>query len=262
MADIKTFRRLRTQELMQFQEILRRNASDLCPDLSALQTAVATCQVDRSRDSWGYELPTMVVQGVNTRHTLPRNITFVEVKFSLFIRCLPKVDNYMDPCTELSFNIEIAGKSDTDEPVSANCFWHLDRHLHSEGDNSSNFSHPLYHFQHGGRLAKDPEYDTGKALIVEAPRLPHPPLDAILAVDFVLAHFIGTKNEQYRQLKEIPEYVRLVKEAQKRLWIPYAKGLARMVEQRNYDDWATTIWPDFIPNDRDIPLALREKRKR
>jgi hypothetical protein len=77
------------------------------------------------------------------------------------------------------------------------------------------------------------------------PRLPYPPLDAILAIDFVLANFRGSV---WRDLRSVAEYRRLVLEAQHRLWRPYMEmlGGAFVGEGPTPNDPVFDIWPNLL----------------
>lgn len=125
-----------------------------------------------------------------------------------------------DPFTELAIDIGLSASA----PGGAShlCTWHLDRHI--TGGHVPVDLHPLYHFQYGGRGMVPVHGFLGQTLLLEAPRLIHPPLDAVLAVDFVLGHYGGAgravllKDAGYRQR---------IREAQRRLWRPIDEALSR-----------------------------------
>jgi hypothetical protein len=93
--------------------------------------------------------------------------------------------------------------------------WHMDTHNFVGGRDV----HPMFHFQFGGERFDDIDESIRAILIAEAPRLAVAPMDAILAVDFVLSHYFG---ELWRGLRDSePRYSRLIRAAIKRYWADY-----------------------------------------
>ncbi len=121
--------------------------------------------------------------------------------------------------------------------------WHLDKHIRSDDGIDgvgSGFLHPEYHFNMGGfGITKDDNTEYGNILIIDTPRLMHPPLDSILAVDFIINNFYGCKAQNLLTLKG---YRRIVANAKKRLWRPYFIALANQWES-NFD--SLSIEPTF-----------------
>jgi hypothetical protein len=163
-----------------------------------------------------------------------------------------------DPLDSLEFNLRIYG--DGKEPRS-HCSWHLDRHLSednnepedeeeesgkaqakgtSEDEQEPGDAHPRYHFQFGGRHMSDEKY--GNALLLGSPRLAHPPLDAVLGVDFVLANFRGA--EWRKLLSENPNYQRILGNSQRRFWRPYIQSIGAC--------WANDRFPREAWDPRDV----------
>jgi len=100
--------------------------------------------------------------------------------------------------------------------------WHLDKH---DAEKVVSTSHPLYHYEFGGNeLTKREEFDYGDFFLVDSPRIMHPPLDIILAIDFVLKNFYAFK--EHSKLTSKPLYQRHIDEARKRIWRPYIISLA------------------------------------
>lgn len=106
----------------------------------------------------------------------------------------------------------------------AKCSWHFDRH----GEGSiPEFHHPLYHAHFGGKEINQGQLQYGNVLIVESPRLLHPPMDIILAIDFVLCNFYSRHTcGAYCALLEEPTYHTIVENSRKRFWRPFFLGLA------------------------------------
>jgi hypothetical protein len=163
-----------------------------------------------------------------------------------------------DPFKRLSVNILARAKVDQ-KPLL--CAWHLDRHLTAEegeatpalglvkdeasvGDSEI---HPLYHIHFGGHRLTGPiddeSADLGDILLLEPPRLPHPPMDAVLAVDFILSNFYPANRQT---LLADNAYIGLVKGAQARYWKPYAQVCAAGWTLGDCGDWTpTAVWPSL-----------------
>lgn len=98
--------------------------------------------------------------------------------------------------------------------------WHLDFHE----DDTPEFIHPSYHFHHGGRRIKESTEDYGELVLLDAPRLMHPPLDLFLAVDLLASNFL--KDRVWRNLRADTSYQELVKESQSKWWMDYYQQIA------------------------------------
>lgn len=100
--------------------------------------------------------------------------------------------------------------------------WHIDTHLFTE--TRSHAAHPRFHFQVGGNRLKSLDANIRGVLMPEAPRMPCAPLDAILAVDFILAHYCGNGWKDLREAE--PRYGQVRKSPMQRYWFPYFRILA------------------------------------
>lgn len=98
--------------------------------------------------------------------------------------------------------------------------WHLDFH----DDSSPEFIHPNYHFHHGGRRIKQETEDYGELVLLDAPRLMHPPLDLFLAVDLLASNFL--KERYWRNLRADTTYQEIIKESQLNWWKKYYQQIA------------------------------------
>jgi hypothetical protein len=107
--------------------------------------------------------------------------------------------------------------------------------------------HPLFHFQFGGERLNDIDESIRAILIPEAPRVATVPMDAVLAVDFVLSHYFGMLWRKLRDTE--PRYRRLVRAATKRYWAEYFAQLnAFMLDPENAaaDHFATRLFPNLL----------------
>jgi hypothetical protein len=111
------------------------------------------------------------------------------------------------------------------------------------------FAHPRYHFQLGGyqleRHANNCRLDFFDGLVfLEGPRIAHPPLDGVLAVDFIVSNFGGA---QWGAMRKEISYSRVIKSAQRRNWLPYANAsCSRWWEKPQSNQWAAAdVWPQL-----------------
>lgn len=210
-------------DLRRLSEILNDNrilTSSGILDQAASQCAGKLKKADEEF-LWSYEIDNLefiLVSNDCLRHCLPIKASEVYVSVSANIAGICSNDTSTeDPLSSLGIKIVVFGL-DRSGVVIKNS-WHLDRHPQK---NPSVFIHPLYHFQYGGRVLDDIK-NHGEHLILETPRIPHFPLDGILAIDFVLSNYYG---ELWSNLKEEPEYKRIIENSQKRLWRPYCIAAA------------------------------------
>lgn len=179
---------------------------------------------ESNNNFWGYNLGRLIFNFDSIpRHTLPNNCK--DLKLILDIKIVGNCNNLyslQDPFEWLEFNIVIEGTKFTEEGNSQLLTsYHLDRHIIVEGDEDSEFPHPIYHFQFGGRkLASQGElFETGSLLIFDSPRIGHYPMEAILGIDFMLSNFFP---KTWRKIKsENNEYINLIEEYQELFLKPY-----------------------------------------
>jgi hypothetical protein len=228
--DSKKFRRERANELQQFaQLLLESQVVSEHDDLYPLYNAAQMCRnsTPKGPDYYGYDLNRLLFQIETPRHTLPRNVgdsLVLELSVTLKGICEVETD---DPFKyELSVDIEISASNSS--PRKYLCAWHLDRHIMGEEDSEPHEVHPLYHFQYGGKNMYHID-NLGNVLLLDPPRLAHPPMDAILAIDFVLSNFAGAV---WNKLRDDSVYRNIVADAQKRFWLPYFKSIVAQ--------WGTT----------------------
>lgn len=242
------YRKLRAEELRRLAQIL--NDEGLVRDVSPLQSAAGMCAIPCVRDRveyWEYDLIDLRFYDTDEdslRHVRPESVKEIWIELAVTLRGLCLEDGSLeDPFSHLGVDILIKGIDGTGRELT--CAWHLDKHIREQGDNPAALAHPEYHFQHGGRKVWSLT-DYGLNLILETPRLAHPPMDAILAVDFVLSNYVGKKwmvlhsdNSAYREL---------IKASHERCWSPYALSTAtisRLVTE--YTPWSAKLnWPQII----------------
>ncbi|OJV51675.1 MAG: hypothetical protein BGO31_00275 [Bacteroidetes bacterium 43-16] len=255
----KAFRIERASELEQFARVLQK--SGICDPSYIFDAAkqlrdfefVPKIEKDDPVDYnfWGYDSGEIIFYFENSpRHTYPVNAS--NLSLTLTVKVIADYNDFQaicDPYKHLEFNIIINGglfdksSQETRELVTS---YHLDRHIFKEGDNEPEDCHPIYHLQFGGRKLEKSNRDFGNALILDAPRVAHYPMDIILGVDFILSNFF---SKTWRSLRRDGEYINLVKDYQQYFWKPYAHSSASHWKPYTHHDvnWdPVNIWPQLL----------------
>jgi len=193
-------------------------------DISQLESLVGKTK-HNSNDNWEYSISRLKFRKIDLqRHVRPELIKpdddatlELEVGFNGFYAAL---DNKIyDHINSLAVRITI-NMENIDEELNIterNCLWHLDKHDSTKKVNSS---HPLYHFEFGGSNKTETEgFSYGHFILLDTPRIMHPPLDIVLAIDFIIKHFYSYSDSQTLTNKQ--QYKDIIKNAQYRLWRPY-----------------------------------------
>lgn len=201
--------------LVQLYLALTESAQGVVLNPETLTSAAQAVNRPSKDQCFSYDVSCLRLRVPVPQKTIPSACTgelTIEVDLSI------KVDlslNAAESVTELVLSLFI-----TSESGNNICAWHFDRHI--EGGNQTE-AHPLFHFQHGGHALSLHSGLLGNSLVIPAPRLAFPPMDAILAIDFVLSNFAG---DCWRNLRNNPVYLRLLEEAQRAFWTPYFTTLA------------------------------------
>lgn len=131
----------------------------------------------------------------------------------------------LDSIRENKVTFTIGGTSvhrgTTNQVIAA---WHFDRHSYNQATNAC---HPTYHWQFGGWGLKEVSDSIEGVLVMDTPRLFAPPMDAVLAIDFLLSHFNGPAWQGIRS--QTPGYLDIVRRSQNRLWKPFFTELAAQI---------------------------------
>jgi hypothetical protein len=238
------FRLERATELDALARILER--SEVCYDCSPLYQAANECR-QPSTDRWRYSVERLIFRIRDTKNAIPPKVYDVTLDLSItLVGHCSEEGEIRDPLDALEFNMVVTGKHDKDgETRSVICSWHLDRDLPPGPGGEHEFIHPVYHFQHGGRNIWGLENDFGDSLILESPRIAHPPMDAILGIDFVLTNYIKSGDLSFRQEND---YKNLLRSAQEIMWKPYARALVfAWGPVPNESEWPFVLpWPQLV----------------
>lgn len=228
-----------SNELLSLNRILHQNRSGVFHNPEVLLASADQCK-SCGPSNWHYEVAELILNVLVPQNVLPqaRHKSMV-VTANIDLR--GEYDDDAEDCfTDLVFNIRV--ETANKESI---CTWHFDRHIHSAEGIDPKEAHPLYHFQHGGHAMKEIVGSLGKVLLLPAPRIAFPPLDATLAVDFLLSNFAGSA---WQELRNNHEYAKLLREAQERYWKPYIARLAAWWEPGPRSDERKTLalWPQLI----------------
>lgn len=192
--------------------------------------------INRSEDKWEYELTTFVFKNISLdRHIRPQMVSKLiadkagESRLIFGIRCkceCRQQDRVIkDPIINLGakFIIQFEYLDPNDyEMKKLQCFWHLDKH---DPAKETSTTHPLYHYEYGGtEMRKVLNFKFGDFILLDGPRIMHPPLDIVLAFDFIIKNFYSYND--HRKLTESAQYKRYIKNAQNRIWRPFAISFA------------------------------------
>lgn len=146
------------------------------------------------------------------------------------------------------FQVRITGVLNTDVSiVELEDHWRVDTERYATEGGVPREPHPHFHFQRGGHaqeeFAGDDGFVPGRALppredrlwrgLLQAPspRIPFFPMCPILAIDFTIGQHNGIV---WQRLRAFPEYNKLIKNAQKRLWNPFLDCLADPKARRRW----------------------------
>lgn len=129
--------------------------------------------------------------------------------------------------------------------------WHIDRHglPNQPGEVGAPAAlHPCYHVQAGGKVLRE-QLDSGSGryghiLLVEAPRIPLPPMDPVLAVDFAFSQFDGAS---WTELRKKEPYKDTVRQSQQRYWRRYYAALHRHFGDESGEWSPLVLHPGLVP---------------
>lgn len=249
MNDVKDY----ATALIQFSETVGKYVPGFQKNL--IQEIATELRNVGKKKSWDYSLsrfvfPDKTFKECDIGKTKPTTADGFKITISIKLNGLINKSDDDDPIEHLDVNLVIES-SLADKSAGPSCAWHLDSHPPKDKtakttSSDGAFAHPRYHWQFGGKkiweIADNSFY--GNHLLLETPRLPHPPLDIILAVDFVLANFYG---HVWQQLKDDDEYIKYIKIAQEIYWRPYFNSINSYWTTPALDGIASRLLPCLPP---------------
>ena len=189
-------------------------------ELYQLQNLIGQAKKDES--VYNYNIDNLVFNISASGMKPYPNVTKLTVVIKLDYILNSNLSVEVDAFNTYSLELFIKGFEDTTSIEEYKFFcWHLDKEVNIDGK----FIHPLYHFHAGGKRIKDIE--KGNLIFISSPRIPHPQMDIILAIHFVIQNFINGKEiTQKTKLLADDNYIDLIGRAQMRVLDPYFQSIA------------------------------------
>lgn len=209
-------RRKMSRDLLSLSQLLQKNSPTVFLNPDVLRSSANQCLEDQGKE-WSYQIADLQLRVDAPQNVLPKDASKV-----LNITINLDISGYCDEEREHCFKALVLELKIENEDRTNMCSWHFDRHIFDKGDQATD-AHPLYHFQHGGDQMDELADSLGKVLLLPAPRMASPPMEAVLCIDFILSNFAGN---EWRNLRDDRTYEKLLQEAQFRLWKPYVDRLA------------------------------------
>jgi len=232
------------QDLRELAQLLAK-LNTVFPDVTPLYRAEEECKRDTG-DKFQYRVQDLIFRiGTNKMKPIPNDLYDITASLSTTVcgPCISEDSDMCDPLETLDFNIVLTGKhANAGIQKSVHWAWHLDRDIGGTAG-ASTYIHPFYHFQAGGRMLNR-GFSYGASLIVNAPRIAHPPMDAALGVDFILTNFL--ENSLISPVRDDSLYRRILINSQTRLWRPYIFTLAKAWELETSSWNSGLLWPQLV----------------
>ncbi len=221
-ANFQSRRNYAASALRSLGNLLIRN--NICYDISPLARAAEQMADGRTNDNrWHYQISDLAFNISQPAKIMPASAKQFTIQMSLELSGRFDSDP-VDQFDSMEINVEKHALSASGEPLKT--AWHFDRHIIDTEKNDPHVTadiHPLYHFQFGGARMEGISERLGDTFLVAPPRLMHPPMDGILAVDFILANYDGNI---WKSLRDDNQYANLVNSRLESIWEPYFEAIA------------------------------------
>lgn len=241
---------------------IRKLSDELARETATRATAEALKQQDvRFRHLWARNR-SLSTESIGIPVPVPRNKGLLpagcatEGAFFRFTFQVTEDQNFLPK--QADYQMCVVGALDLDgSAVQLEDHWRVDTHLYpilpaveelNEGEDAEkaneaqrvpNEPHALFHFQRGG-FAQDEftsaayfipgaalppkQDDTWRALMQSpGPRVPHLPMCPVIAIDYAIGQHDG---HLLHRLRARPEYLKVIQDAQERLWPPFVQSLS------------------------------------
>jgi hypothetical protein len=222
--------------------------SGLLLDGAPLDQAAGQC-IKSPKDIWAYDITDLSVKIGRIAGAHPSKQYDLTCVINCTVKGSFKASVNNDPCLRLNVGLRYEGIAPHSTPFYQT--WHLDREGSAPGKCQALETHPRYHIHFGGEgmtLSADSHrckqkcHTFGELLLMNQPRLLHPPLDGVLAVDFVLSNAAGAN---WKALRGDPSYSSMIKRSQDRYWKSFAKTFACHWSTSDPSLWSSI---DLCPN--------------
>ncbi|MGN2614664.1 hypothetical protein [Aliivibrio fischeri] len=197
---------------------------EIIDDLTPLHQLSSTLRRANLGRGIGYQLTDLTFSNLSSEQFINSNIwdaDSLEIKLHLNLKLKPHQDFCFGSVDESV--VEVTYEALTIKGEIARGAWHLDFHDHTKGKQPK-FIHPDFHFHHGGRRIKDTTENYGELVLLDAPRLMHPPLDLFLAIDMLITNFI--EKRVWLSLRADKRYQEIIQNSQNKWWHKYYQQVA------------------------------------
>lgn len=200
---------------------------------------------------WEYQVKDMQIylrDLSKIRHLKPEKIEYLNVSLTVICKasCIEwlKEESQLNPFEESSVKVKIYGDK---EGSNFQTGFHFD--LCRIQELTSEEIHPSYHVQFSPDSNSNDEFNHGNIILIDTPRIVHPPLDLILGFDYILSNFAP---QVHKQLLEDGTYNNLVRTYQKKIWFPYFKRILGFWDSRE-EKLKDDLWhpQNLLPHLRD-----------
>lgn len=226
----------------------------LCANVGPLNHAGNECTKNAQDAVWHYKFNFLEFNIASQSGCIPAEIDELKLRFSIDIKGIipdDTSDTVLDPLEKLTFDLELLGRGFDEEKqdlIDLHASWHLDKHIRGADDGKPKYSHPEYHLAFGGNKMEVNSAIYGASLILPSPRLSHPPMDAVLGINFILQNYFNKK--QIAGILANPEYRAIISYSQELLLKPYMISLTSFwnrgnLKFGNYID-PISIFPLFV----------------
>ncbi|WP_273133913.1 hypothetical protein [Marinobacter vinifirmus] len=175
------------------------------------------------------------------KHTLPKGVKDSVISLCISMHFKGHLATF-DEIENLNIDFELHAMDAQGMPVKS--AWHFDFH---EVVGDEHFSHPRFHFQFGGKRLRESDRisnndcDSGELLLMESPRIMHPPLDLTLAIDFLFGNFLGRRN--WLRLRSDSIYRKIHGTSKSLYWRPFFDSISGYFDSPDSFKNATDLHP-------------------
>jgi hypothetical protein len=242
MKDLQDSKLVLSSDLNDLAQILQ--SANIIQDCKPIYDA-STRVYHSSGIYWEYDCINVRFSTITEKYSgsIPLNMDTFEIIFNLEI-CGNYInhDEIINPLNKLIFNIDLEGLDENCEDLFSSL--HLDRHNYSTIDN---YVHPNYHFTFGGNNLEAKGDIFKGVLVLSTPRIPHPPLDFILGIDFILQNYYS--KDKIQKILNDTLYQEIIERAQYRIWRPYYTSITNKWKDsyKNYECPADFNYNKIVP---------------
>lgn len=198
----------------------------ICHDTGSLDNAGEVFNKTATDITWGYKIGSLNFKIDEVGKRRPAEATDLNLQFSIDISGIYYNEDLLkDPLTSLNFDLELFGRycdSNQNDVSDIHAAWHLDPQDYDEM--GTDYCHPHYHLTFGGHKLEEKDIYFGNILILPSPRIAHPPMDAVLGIDFIIQNYFN--KQRIVKLLDDPIYRNIVRKSQEYLWKPYYAAIA------------------------------------